>query len=143
MPRLPLKCLTAFEVLGLSTRKPPEIMLLAAFSSAGEWGPGTLRPKPPMEELSPADQQVVEMTIRLISQAARFLIDEPDALTAEIQMHKGKPVLVLRVPESDMRNLIGHEAKTAEALRILTDALAARLKVRLTLLIESASQAEG
>ena len=90
-----------------------------------------------MDEFSLTRQEVAAMTSALILRAASFLVDNPQHLRAEIIPGKRNPVLVLTVPESDIKWLVGRNGRTADALRTLTDALSARLKNRIQLLIES------
>jgi uncharacterized protein len=57
---------------------------------------------------------------------ASHLVDAPDKIVLEHEEHEEKIVFRLRVAEQDVGKVIGKKGRTAQSLRILLAAVAAR-----------------
>lgn len=57
---------------------------------------------------------------------ARHLVDQPESIVLEEQMEDDKVVFVLKVAQPDVGKLIGRKGRTAQAMRILLTAVAAK-----------------
>ena len=62
----------------------------------------------------------------LLSELARRLVDEPDAVRVETEEHEDELVLLLHVAPDDVGKVIGRQGRIARALRIVVRAGAAR-----------------
>lgn len=63
--------------------------------------------------------------VECIECAAKALVDNPDAVNVRI-VDEGSPVLQLSVAEGDLGKVIGKSGRTAEALRTILNAAAAK-----------------
>ena len=63
---------------------------------------------------------------RLLESLVRPLVDEPDRVEVRERPEEGGLCLVLRVPPEERGRVIGRRGRTADALRTLLDAVAAR-----------------
>ena len=61
-----------------------------------------------------------------IEYIARQLVDHPDAVTLIDEEKEGKIVYKLKVGESDVGKVIGRKGRTAQAMRVLLSAVAAK-----------------
>ena len=57
---------------------------------------------------------------------ARHLVDHPEQVVLEDQVRDDKIILTLHVAETDVGKVIGRKGRTAQAMRILLAAVAAR-----------------
>ncbi len=57
---------------------------------------------------------------------AKHLVDSPEAITLERTEKDGKIVFRLTVAEADVGKVIGRQGRTAQAIRVLLAAVAAR-----------------
>jgi uncharacterized protein len=57
---------------------------------------------------------------------ARHLVDNPEAITLEREEKEDKIVFRLTVAEADIGKVIGRQGRTAQAIRVLLAAVAAR-----------------
>lgn len=57
---------------------------------------------------------------------ARHLVDNPDRITLEREEKDDKIVFRLTVAEADVGKVIGRQGRTAQAIRVLLSAVAAR-----------------
>ena len=62
----------------------------------------------------------------VLEHVARSIVDEPDAVIVEVSESRGQSKLSLHVAPSDMGRIIGRRGRTAQALRTLVRAAAAR-----------------
>jgi len=60
----------------------------------------------------------------------KHLVDNQDKISIEIEEKEDKIVFKLRVDESDLGKIIGRRGRTAQALRTLLSALAAKERKR-------------
>jgi predicted RNA-binding protein YlqC (UPF0109 family) len=63
---------------------------------------------------------------RLVSHLARGLVREPGRVRVHEHVEHGRTVIELSVAPADRGRVIGREGRTANAMRTLLDALAAR-----------------
>ncbi|HTR82777.1 MAG TPA: KH domain-containing protein [Bacteroidota bacterium] len=61
-----------------------------------------------------------------IEYIAKQLVDNPDAVSLVDEEKEGKIILKLKVGESDVGKIIGRKGRTAQAMRILLSAVAAK-----------------
>jgi uncharacterized protein len=57
---------------------------------------------------------------------AKQLVDQADAVSLTEEEKEGKVVLKLKVGESDVGKIIGRKGRTAQAIRVLLSAVAAK-----------------
>jgi predicted RNA-binding protein YlqC (UPF0109 family) len=57
---------------------------------------------------------------------AKYLVDYPDSVQVDMEERDDKTVLKLRVAEGDVGKIIGRKGRTAQALRTLLNAVAAK-----------------
>ena len=62
----------------------------------------------------------------VLEHVARSIVDEPDGVTVEVSEGRGGVKLSLHVAQGDMGRIIGRRGRTAQALRTLVRAAAAR-----------------
>jgi hypothetical protein len=69
----------------------------------------------------------------LVAYVARALVDDPDAVTVEVQQDEGGQVIELHVAEDDMGKVIGRNGSVAKALRTLLKVVSTREGVPISL----------
>ncbi|MGA7159879.1 MAG: KH domain-containing protein [Bacteroidota bacterium] len=57
---------------------------------------------------------------------AKQLVDNPDAVSLVDEEKEGKVILKLKVGEADVGKIIGRKGRTAQAMRVLLSAVAAK-----------------
>jgi len=57
---------------------------------------------------------------------AKHLVDNPDNVSLEVDEKENKIIFKLKVGESDVGKVIGRKGRTAQAMRVLLSALAAK-----------------
>jgi predicted RNA-binding protein YlqC (UPF0109 family) len=62
----------------------------------------------------------------LVEYVAKSLVDDPDAVTVDVQREGGGTVIELHVAEDDMGKVIGRNGSVAKALRTLLKVVATR-----------------
>jgi predicted RNA-binding protein YlqC (UPF0109 family) len=62
----------------------------------------------------------------LVEYVARSLVDDPDAVSVEVQQEQDGTVIELHVAEEDMGKVIGRNGSVAKALRTLLKVIGAR-----------------
>jgi predicted RNA-binding protein YlqC (UPF0109 family) len=62
----------------------------------------------------------------LVEYVARSLVDDPDAVSVEVQQEQDGTVIELHVAEEDMGKVIGRNGSVAKALRTLLKVMGAR-----------------
>lgn len=80
-----------------------------------------------MHEERPDDMQ------ELVTEIARALVDEPDAVTVEAVKRTENTVLRLRVAPSDVGKVIGKQGRTARSMRTILGAVSMKYHHRYTL----------
>jgi predicted RNA-binding protein YlqC (UPF0109 family) len=73
----------------------------------------------------------------LLEYIARSLVDNPDAVSVEVDEDEDEVALILTVDESDMGRVIGRDGRIANAIRALLRVAAARDGRHVELEIES------
>lgn len=73
----------------------------------------------------------------LLEYIARALVDNPDAVSVEVEEDADEVALILNVDESDMGRVIGRDGRIANAIRALLRVAAARDGRHVELEIES------
>jgi hypothetical protein len=73
----------------------------------------------------------------LLEYLARSLVDNPDAVSVEVEEDDDEVALILTVDESDMGRVIGRDGRIANAIRALLRVAAARDGRHVELEIES------
>lgn len=68
-----------------------------------------------------------------IEYIAKQLVDNPDAVSLVDEEKEGKIIFKLKVGESDVGKIIGRKGRTAQAIRVLLSAVAAKNGKRATL----------
>lgn len=68
---------------------------------------------------------------------AKNLVDNPESVTVDIKEEENKVTVSLKVSGNDVGQVIGKHGKTAQAMRILLTAVAAKNKKRAVLEIAS------
>ncbi len=63
---------------------------------------------------------------QLVEYVARSLVDDPDAVSVEVQQEQEGTVIELHVAEEDMGKVIGRNGSVAKALRTLLKVMGAR-----------------
>lgn len=61
-----------------------------------------------------------------IEYIARQLVDNPDAVTLVDEEKEGRIIYKLKVGEADIGKIIGRKGRTAQAMRVLLSAVAAK-----------------
>ena len=61
-----------------------------------------------------------------IEYIAKQLVDSPDKVTISEEEKEGKIVLKLRVADPDVGKIIGRKGRSAQAMRVLLSAIAAK-----------------
>ena len=69
----------------------------------------------------------------LVTEIARALVDEPDAVVVEAVEREESTVLRLRVAPSDVGKVIGKQGRTARSMRTILSAASMKLKHRFSL----------
>jgi hypothetical protein len=69
----------------------------------------------------------------LVTEIARALVDEPDAVTVEAVKRTENTVLRLRVAPSDVGKVIGKQGRTARSMRTILGAVSMKYHHRYTL----------
>ncbi|HZD47332.1 MAG TPA: KH domain-containing protein [Silvibacterium sp.] len=80
-----------------------------------------------MHEERPDDMQ------ELVTEIARALVDEPDAVVVEAVEREESTVLRLRVAPSDVGKVIGKQGRTARSMRTILGAVSMKHHHRYTL----------
>jgi hypothetical protein len=80
-----------------------------------------------MHEERPDDMQ------ELVTDIARALVDEPEAVTVEAVKRTENTVLRLRVAPSDVGKVIGKQGRTARSMRTILGAVSMKYHHRYTL----------
>jgi predicted RNA-binding protein YlqC (UPF0109 family) len=62
----------------------------------------------------------------LVEYVAKSLVDDPDAVSVEVQREGGGTVIELHVAEDDMGKVIGRNGSVAKALRTLLKVVSTR-----------------
>ncbi len=57
---------------------------------------------------------------------AKHLVDNPDSISLEMEEKDNKVILRLKVSEGDVGKIIGRKGRTAQAMRVLLSAIAAK-----------------
>jgi uncharacterized protein len=57
---------------------------------------------------------------------AKHLVDNPDSVTIEHEEKENKVIFKLKVGEADVGKVIGRKGRTAQAMRVLLSAIAAK-----------------
>jgi len=57
---------------------------------------------------------------------AKHLVDQPDSVNIEEQLEEDKLVFILKVAQNDVGKIIGRKGRTAQAMRTLLTAIAAK-----------------
>lgn len=71
--------------------------------------------------------------VELVRLMAQYLVDTPEKVeVSEIKAHQSK-VIELKVDKSDIGKIIGKEGRTAQAMRTILNAMAAKEKKRMIL----------
>lgn len=73
----------------------------------------------------------------LLEYLARSLVDNPDAVSVEVEEDEDEVALILTVDESDMGRVIGRDGRIANAIRALLRVAAAKDGRHVELEIES------
>ena len=73
------------------------------------------------------------MTERLLTELARRLVDDPDAVRVDEVERDGAVVLQLHVAKDDVGKVIGRQGRVVRGLRALVKAAATRKGVRVDL----------
>ena len=71
-----------------------------------------------------------------IEYIARQLVDSPDKVTITEEEKEGKIVLKLRVADPDVGKIIGRKGRSAQAMRVLLSAIAAKNGTRAILEVD-------
>jgi len=85
-----------------------------------------------LDEIDEADEpdaanRVAGGTARsVLEHVARSIVDDPEGVTVEVAESRGRVRLSLHVAQGDMGRIIGRRGRTAQALRTLVRAAAAR-----------------
>ena len=74
---------------------------------------------------------------------ARQLVDNPDAVTLIDEEKEGKTIYKLKVGEADIGKIIGRKGRTAQAMRVLISAVAAKNGTKQGELSEDAKAADA
>ncbi|MGB9664252.1 MAG: KH domain-containing protein [Ignavibacteria bacterium] len=62
-----------------------------------------------------------------VEMMAKYLVDKPDGVQVEVkEVIENKIVLTLKVAKEDIGKVIGKQGKTAQAMRVLLTAVAAK-----------------
>ena len=69
----------------------------------------------------------------LIEHIARSLVDQPDKVEVNLSDMEKTTVLELKVAQEDLGKVIGKRGQTAGAMRIILNAVAAKMKKRAVL----------
>ena len=83
-----------------------------------------IRPKSRAEVFRTAFQEVVMRDF--IEYIAKQLVDNPEAVSLVDEEKEGKIVFKLKVGEADVGKIIGRKGRTAQAMRVLLSAVAAK-----------------
>jgi predicted RNA-binding protein YlqC (UPF0109 family) len=69
----------------------------------------------------------------LVAYVAKALVDDPDAVSVEVQMDGATQVIELHVAEDDMGKVIGRNGSVAKAMRTLLKVVSTREGVPISL----------
>ena len=69
----------------------------------------------------------------LVAYVAKALVDDPDAVSVEVQEDEGGQIIELHVAEDDMGKVIGRNGSVAKALRTLLKVVSTREGVPISL----------
>lgn len=97
-----------------------------------------------MSELPPySDSQAAVSEIKLlVTEIARALVDDVDAVVVEVVNQQEATVLRLHVAPSDIGKVIGKQGRTARSLRTILGAASMKLQRRFSLDIVEAGRGE-
>ncbi len=70
---------------------------------------------------------------QLVTEIAKALVDDPEAVEVQIVSHEENTVLRLRVAGSDVGKVIGKQGRTARSMRTILSAVSMKLHHRYTL----------
>lgn len=92
----------------------------------------------PFQSLDPASEMQT-----LVSEIARTLVDDVDAVHVETIMDQDAVVLRLQVAPSDVGKVIGKQGRTARSLRTILSAASMKYRRRFALDIVEADEQDG
>lgn len=78
------------------------------------------------DEVDDANRVAGAIPRRVLEYVARSMVDEPDAVSVEVQERRGSVLLQLNVAPGDMGRVIGRRGRVAQALRTVIRAAGAR-----------------
>jgi predicted RNA-binding protein YlqC (UPF0109 family) len=91
------------------------------------WLVGSFEAAPMMQELNHDDMQ------QLVTEIAKALVDDPQAVEVQAVARDENTVLRLRVASADVGKVIGKQGRTARSMRTILSAVSMKLHHRYTL----------
>ena len=80
----------------------------------------------------PGDEDVVAPTaVAVLRHIVRSIVDDPDAVTVEVDESGSRPALNVRVGVGDLGRVIGRRGRTAASIRTVTRAAASKDEVEI------------
>jgi uncharacterized protein len=72
------------------------------------------------------DDVVAPTAVAVLRHIVRSIVDDPDAVTVEVDESGSRPALNVRVGEGDLGRVIGRRGRTAASIRTVTRAAASK-----------------
>jgi hypothetical protein len=69
---------------------------------------------------------VAPTAVAVLAHIVRSIVDDPDAVTVEVDESGNRPALNVRVGEGDLGRVIGRRGRTAASIRTVTRAAASK-----------------
>ncbi len=73
-----------------------------------------------------ANEAVAPTAVAVLSHIVRSIVDDPDAVTVEVDESGARPALNVRVGDGDLGRVIGRRGRTAASIRTVTRAAASK-----------------
>ena len=89
-------------------------------------GPGTGGDGADAESGDGPDQPVAPTAVAVLQHIVRSIVDDPDAVTVEVDESGRRPALNVRVGDGDLGRVIGRRGRTAASIRTVTRAAASK-----------------
>jgi uncharacterized protein len=105
----------------------PEVRPVANRLPRQSWLVGSFEAAPMMQEVNHDDMQ------QLVTEIAKALVDDPQAVEVQAVARDENTVLRLRVASADVGKVIGKQGRTARSMRTILSAVSMKLHHRYTL----------
>ena len=78
------------------------------------------------ESSDPSTDELAPTAVAVLTHIVKSLVDDPDAVTVEVDDSGRRPTLNVRVGEGELGRVIGRRGRTASSIRTVTRAAASK-----------------